>query len=216
MMFLIDWSSPDCVLFCDSTLVGCGGICNGRYFHTVFPAFIRRKQLHINALELLCGMECLKVWASVLDGSKIVIYYDNSSSVTVLNSGACRNAFMQSCLREICFLTASHEFQVKGRHLSGEANRVADMLSRWDMDPGISTEFLKQARINSWTEIELLGDFLFILFIVDTQLRKLQKDTELCKKSAFAEGTYKNLKVQFVSYFLFCTYFNMSPLPILL
>ncbi|CAC5360758.1 unnamed protein product [Mytilus coruscus] len=89
---------------------------------------------------------------------------------------------MQSCLREICVLTAGHEFQVKGRHLSGEANRVADMLSRWDMDPY-------------------------------TQLRKLQKDTELCKKSAFAEGTYKNLKVQFVSYFLFCTYFNMSPLP---
>ncbi|CAC5384078.1 unnamed protein product [Mytilus coruscus] len=160
MMFLIDWSSPDCVLSCDSTLVGCGGICNGRYFHTVFPAFIRRKQLHINALELLCVMVCLKVWASVLEGSKIVIYCDNSSSVTVLNSGACRNAFMQSCLREICFLTASHEFQVKGRHLSGEANRFADMLSRWDMDPGISTEFLKQARINSLTEIEL-DDGLF-------------------------------------------------------
>ncbi|CAC5401601.1 unnamed protein product [Mytilus coruscus] len=158
MMFLIDWSSPDCVLSCDSTLVGCGGICNGRYFHTVFPAFIRRKQLHINALELLCIMACLKVWASVLEGSKIVIYCDNSSSVTVLNSGACRNAFMQSCLREICFLTAGHEFQVKGRHLSGEANRVADMLSRWDMDPCISTEFLKQARINSWTEIELDDD----------------------------------------------------------
>ncbi|CAC5419054.1 unnamed protein product [Mytilus coruscus] len=146
------------VCLCDSTLVGCGGICNGRYFHTVFPAFIRRKQLHINALELLCVMMCLKVWASVLEGSKIVIYCDNSSSVSVLNSGACRNAFMQSCLREICFLTASHEFQVKGRHLSGEANRVADMLSRWDMDPGISTEFLKQARINSWTEIELDDD----------------------------------------------------------
>ncbi|CAC5407586.1 unnamed protein product [Mytilus coruscus] len=121
-------------------------------------AFIRRKQLHINALELLCVMVCLKVWASVLEGSKIVIYCDNSSSVTVLNSGACRNAFMQSCLREICFLTASHEFQVKGRHLSGEANRVADMLSRWDMDPCISTEFLKQARINSWTEIKLDND----------------------------------------------------------
>ncbi|CAC5407176.1 unnamed protein product [Mytilus coruscus] len=39
--------------------------------------------------------------------------------------------------------------------------------------------------------------------LLDTQLRKLQKDTELCKKSAFAEGTYKNLKVQFVSYFYF-------------
>ncbi|XP_071176474.1 uncharacterized protein [Mytilus edulis] len=158
MMFLIDWSSPDCVLSCDSTLIGCGGICNGRYFHTVFPTFIRRQQLYINALELLYVMVCLKVWASVLKGSRIVIYCDNSSSVTVLNSGACRNTFMQSCLGEICFLTASHEFQVKGRHLSGEANRIADMLSRWDMGPGVSTEFLKLARVNAWKEIELDDD----------------------------------------------------------
>lgn len=50
-------------------------------------------------------------------------------------------------------------------------------------------------------------------FILDVQLVQLKKDTELCKKSAFAEGTYKNLKVQFTSYLLFCTYFNIKPFP---
>lgn len=45
------------------------------------------------------------------------------------------------------------------------------------------------------------------------QLYNLRKDTELSKKSAFAEGTYKNLKIQFKSYFLFCTYFKLIPLP---
>lgn len=67
---------------------------------------------------------------------------------------------MQSCLREIYFLTASHHFKVKGRHLSGEANITTDMLLRWDMHPGISTEFLKQDRVNTWTVIEL-EDVLF-------------------------------------------------------
>lgn len=55
---------------------------------------------------------CLKVWVSVILGSKVVIYKDNLSAVTVLNSGDCRNAFMQSDLREKCFLKTSLEFQV--------------------------------------------------------------------------------------------------------
>jgi hypothetical protein len=29
---------------------------------------------------------------------------------------------------------------------------------------------------------------------------------------ANAEGTYKNLKIQFKSYFLFCPYFKLTPL----
>ena len=45
------------------------------------------------------------------------------------------------------------------------------------------------------------------------QLYNLRKDTELSKKSAFAEETYKNLKIQFKSYFLLCTYFKLTPLP---
>lgn len=67
------------------------------------------------------------------------------------------------------------------------------------MDPGISSEFLKLAGVNSGTEIKLDNDiFHFFLFchfcyIVDTynQLCKSQKDTDLCKKSAFAVGILK-------------------------
>jgi hypothetical protein len=66
-----------------------------------------------NALELLCLVVSLKLWTYRLQGLKVVIYCDNSSSVTVVNSGACRNSFMKSCLREICFLTDSYEFVLK-------------------------------------------------------------------------------------------------------
>jgi hypothetical protein len=45
------------------------------------------------------------------------------------------------------------------------------------------------------------------------QLYNLRKNTELSKKLVFAEGTCKNLKIQFKSYFLFCTYFKLTPLP---
>ena len=79
----------------------------------------------------------------------MVIYCDHSSSVTVVNSGACRNSFMQSCLREISFLAASYEFVLKCRHLTTVENRLADLLSRWDLHSMISEEFLNHAQNNA-------------------------------------------------------------------
>ena len=50
MMSLEEWSESDIVMSSDSSLVGCGGISGSGYFHIVFPRFIVRKALHINAL----------------------------------------------------------------------------------------------------------------------------------------------------------------------
>jgi hypothetical protein len=38
---------------------------------------------------------------------------------------------MQNCLRELCFVEATHEFEVRAKHIAGEENRLADYLSRW-------------------------------------------------------------------------------------
>jgi hypothetical protein len=61
MMFLQDISTPDCILSYDSTLVGCAGLCGDLYFHKIFPRFIQKKRLHINALELRCLVVSLKL-----------------------------------------------------------------------------------------------------------------------------------------------------------
>ena len=47
----------------------------------------------------------------------------------------------------------------------------------------------------------------------DSHLCKLVKDTVVSKKAAFARGTYRNLKVQFTSYLLFCEFFGLIALP---
>ena len=46
------------------------------------------------------------------------------------------------------------------------------------------------------------GDFL-----------QLQQDVKTSIRNAFAPGTWKNFKVQWKAYFLFCHYFDMPPLP---
>ena len=91
----------------DSCLTGCGSFSENTFFHTVFPEFILKQNLHINYLELLAIMVTVKLWGKYWKGKKIVLYTDNQNSCRALNSGILRNSFMQSCLREICFHAAN-------------------------------------------------------------------------------------------------------------
>lgn len=149
MMFLEDWSKPDEFVACDACLQGCGGLSTEEYFHTTFPSAILKQDLNINALELLTIVICLKLWAHKLKGKRLVVNCDNLASVTVLNTGACRNTFMQSCLREICFLCAINECQVRGRHIPGSENRIPDLLSRWNVEQNRS-EFDRLTKQGVW------------------------------------------------------------------
>jgi hypothetical protein len=62
MMSVEEWSKPDEILASDACLVGAGGWYNGNYFHCNFPDFIQNQGLHINALELLTVIVCMKLW----------------------------------------------------------------------------------------------------------------------------------------------------------
>ena len=133
MMPLADWSEPDGVVACDACLLGCGGWSDGHYFHSAFPPFIQVQSLHINALEMLTLVVALKLWGSGWKGKRIKLFCDNFTSVIVLNTGRSRDPFLQACLREICFLAAKLEFEVRAVHLPGVQNRLPDLLSRWEL-----------------------------------------------------------------------------------
>jgi hypothetical protein len=84
----------------------------------------------------------LKAWGSNFSGKKIIINCDNLVTVRVINTGASRNKFLQSCLREICFIAAINNFDIKCRHISGSENRIPDLLSRWDLHVKFEQKFL--------------------------------------------------------------------------
>ncbi len=159
MIPVADWSAPDQVLATDACLVGCGGLAEGEYFHAPFPSFIQGQALHINALELLTIMVALRLWSHRFASRRILIFCDNMSSVLTLNAGATKDAFCQACLREIAFMAASHEFELKAVHLPGIENRIPDLLSRWDLHPRCEAEFSKLAR-GDWEEC-VVDDQLF-------------------------------------------------------
>ena len=52
-----------------------------------------------------------------------------------INSGRMQDPILAACLRELWFLAASYEFELRAVHLSSAANRLADLLSRWHLNP---------------------------------------------------------------------------------
>jgi hypothetical protein len=68
---------------------------------------------------MLTIVVALKLWGHMLVNIKVVINCDNMVSVRVLNTGASRNSFLQSCLRKICYIAALNNFDIKSQHISG-------------------------------------------------------------------------------------------------
>ena len=54
---------------------------------------------------------------------------------------------------------------------------------------------------------------MVIIFISDGQLHILRQDLKTSTKAEYAEGSRRNLKVQWESFLLFCTYFSFISLP---
>lgn len=148
------WTSPDKVFLTDACLAGCGGVCDHQYFHGVFPPFISEQNLDISSLELLTIVAALKLWGAHWPGLPISVRCDNEAAVTVVNTGRSRNPFMNSCLREICYFAALHEFEVCAVHIPGVSNHFADLLSRWDScSLSAKAQFLQRIQRDHWQEV---------------------------------------------------------------
>jgi hypothetical protein len=141
LLYLGPWCEPDTILSCDACLEGCGGFWEGNYFHALFPSEILSFNLHIGALEMLALVLCLHLWASNFRHSRIVILCDNLSTCIAINSGKAKCPFLQKYIREICFISAVYEFEIKAQHISSSENRLADHLSRFEQGEFHRNEF---------------------------------------------------------------------------
>ena len=130
MITTSQWSSPGEVFSTDECLTGCGGLCGDQYFYAVFPSLVVQQTLDINCLELLTITVALKLWGSRWYSLRLLVRCDDAVAVTVLNTGRCGNSFLNSFLRELCYLAAIHEFEVRAVHVPGVSNCYADLLSR--------------------------------------------------------------------------------------
>ena len=152
MMQVEEWSKPDELFSCDSCLEACGGFWMGHFFHAKFPSYYCSGGFHITALEMIAIIICLKLWGKNFKGKRIIVFSDSNSACLVVNTGKAWCPILQECLREICYLAAINEFELRLQHLHSQSNRKADHLSRFHLGAWHQYRFFELTRGFELTE----------------------------------------------------------------
>ena len=111
----------------DACPIGGGGFFQGDWFYT--NCAIDHPDLagtHINLKETFTVLLALCRWKYQLRDKWIVVHSDNSTTISVLNKGTCRNPQVMQWLRSIFWLSATFNF---------ESRRVTyhQRLTQWQM-----------------------------------------------------------------------------------
>ena len=116
-------------LHVDASLTGLGGVWKNQVYAT--PIFdIYDTPLKIVHLEMLNLVIALKLWAQDWAHSAVKFYCDNLAVVQVVRTGKIRDNMLALCLRNIWLITASYDIDLHIDHIQGQANKIADLLSR--------------------------------------------------------------------------------------
>jgi hypothetical protein len=155
------WSAPDALLSTDACLSSLGGWSGKHYFSRLFPDYILAQDYHISILELYAIVIALKLWAPIVTNSRVQVYCDNSASVFVINTGRTKDKVMLALIREIAYLCATNNCQLRALHISGSNNRLADLMSRAPLSSNDNNK-LNRALDNVWVKVSVVDD-LFTL-----------------------------------------------------
>ena len=97
----------ECV-FTDASNEGAGGSFQGDWFYFNWALdWPEARTFHINEKEVVAVTLAAYRWAPLWRDKKVIIYSDNSVTVSALNKGPCRNAMVMKCLRSL-FLVVSY------------------------------------------------------------------------------------------------------------
>ena len=119
-------------VFVDATLQAVGGVWGKRAYSEILPAELIG--LSITLLEMYNILIALCVWGMDWKDKCILIRCDNESAVVVCMTGKTRDPFLNFCLREIWFITAKFNIELRVTHIRGRESGIADALSRGKTD----------------------------------------------------------------------------------
>ena len=127
---LIDQCPIECV-FTDACNEGAGGSFGRDWFYFNWSQdWPKAASFHINEKEVIAVALAAHRWAPFWQNKRIIIYSDNSVTVSALNKGTCRNDEIMRCIRSLFWLSARYNFHLTARHLPGVLNVAADCASR--------------------------------------------------------------------------------------
>ena len=152
--------SPSINLMTDSSLFGWSGIVLPYSASGVWPPSF--SNMSINWLELMAIKKSLKHFVHLLRGRSVLLMSDNSTSVSCIQrQGTYRSADLMSLSRDILMFCQRRSITLVPRHLSGDLNVLADLMSRegptgteWSLD---SHTFLWLSRLVGHLQVDLFA-----------------------------------------------------------
>ena len=103
------------------------------------------RDLHINYKEVLAIIYAAKHWCKAWSNKHVTISSDNTTAVSIINKGTCKNPVIMSYLRELFWLSAVYNFRITAKFILGHENPVADAISRMH-----DAKYLFRAFILTW------------------------------------------------------------------
>ena len=117
----------------DASSWGCGAFSSsGQWFQFAWPD--NWSSVPIATKELLPIVMSCALWGHRWNGESVLAYTDNTTVVTIVNSGKSKDRLTMELLRYLFFLSASCGFSLRATHVEGKQNKAADTLSRYRVD----------------------------------------------------------------------------------
>ena len=127
-------TSFDLWFFTDASDVGMGGVLGNNWFSVGWPRGFSADCCSTNFQEIFAIFTAVTIWGSELCNKQILIYCDNETVVTVVNSGTCKNNRIMDVVRGIFFVCAKNNISLFAEHVPGVENEMADALSRLQVE----------------------------------------------------------------------------------
>ncbi|KAI2643795.1 hypothetical protein H4Q32_029973 [Labeo rohita] len=113
----------------DASKTGWGAVCNGQAAYGGWTG--PRLHWHINCLELLAVFLALRRFRPLVQGKHVLVRSDNTATVAYINHQSGVRSFHMSQLARHLLLWSQHRLRsLHATYIPGEANRMADSLSR--------------------------------------------------------------------------------------
>ena len=112
----------------DASLEGFGMVWGNRAMAGLFP--MEMEELDITKKEMVTVMAAVKHWFADLANLKVRIYVDNQACVALLNYGVSRSPYLAACLREIFYVLAMYNIELRAEYIPSKENCLADLCSR--------------------------------------------------------------------------------------
>ena len=111
-------------VFTDACNEGAGGSFGGDWFYFNWSQdWPDANNFHINEKEVVAVVKAAYRWTPWWRNKRIIIYSDNTVTVSALSKGTCLREAVMKCIRSLFWLSASLNFHLCARFLPGGSER---------------------------------------------------------------------------------------------